>query len=423
LVGSTRYQVLHRFLLPVEDLLTSDQPQNTLARAVQSPFPRLRALLDGIAPGEAAIDMSIGEPRHAPPDFVVRLIEEHQAGFAKYPPINGIPELRQAIAHWLDRRYGLGSRVDAERNVLIVCGSREGLFSAIGPSLDRRPAHARPAVLIPNPFYQVYIAAALTSGAEPIFLPATAESGFLPDLDRIESDMALLERTRALYLCSPSNPQGAVAGPDYLARAIALARRHDFMLLADECYSEVYARHPPAGVLAVAAATGSFANVVAFNSLSKRSNLPGLRSGFVAGDPEFLARLSQYRNVMAPQMPLPIQRASAAVWADEAHVAPSRQLYAEKFRMAADTLGNQFGNPLPGGGFFLWLDAGHLGGGESASVRLWKRCGVKVLPGAYLSQKDVNGGDPGAAYVRVALVHDLATTRDALDRLRKALSE
>ncbi len=401
----------------------SDTPQNLLARAVQSPFPRLRTMLDGIQPGAPAIDMTIGEPRHTPPDFVVRILDEKKEGFAKYPPINGIPEMRQAIAQWLDRRYRLDGKVDAERNVHILCGSREGLFSAVAPALDRRPAHSRPAVLIPNPFYQVYIAATLTNGAEPVFLPATVETGFLPDLDRIESDKALLERTRAFYLCSPSNPQGAVASRDYLARAIKLARQFDIMLFADECYSEVYAERPPPGILEVAAETGGFANVVAFNSLSKRSNLPGLRSGFVAGDADFLSRLSQYRNVMAPQMPLPIQWASTAVWADEAHVMPSRQLYQEKFRLAVDVLGNRFGNPVPGGGFFLWLDTSHLGGGEAASVRLWKRCGVKVLPGAYLSQQDVNGGDPGAAYVRVALVHDLPTTRDALGRLRTALSE
>lgn len=403
--------------------MSANQAQDKLARAIQSPFPRLRTLLDGMEPGAPAIDMTIGEPRHAPPDFVVKLLDEHRAGFGKYPPINGIPELRQSIASFLDRRYGIGRHIDVEKNVHILCGSREGLFSAVPPAIDRRAAHPRPAVLIPNPFYQVYIAATLTAGAEPIFLPATAETGFLPDLDALERDTALLSRTRAFYLCSPSNPQGAVASRDYLARAIALARTYDFMLLADECYSEVYASRPPTGVLEVAAETGSLANVVAFNSLSKRSNLPGLRSGFVAGDGAFLTRLSQYRNVMAPQMPLPIQHASAAVWADEAHVGPSRALYQEKFRIAAEVLGNQFGNPTPGGGFFLWLDMSHFGGGEAASVRLWKRCGVKVLPGAYLSQKDARGGDPGAAYVRVALVHDLETTREALDRLRKALSE
>ncbi|MEZ5926237.1 MAG: aminotransferase class I/II-fold pyridoxal phosphate-dependent enzyme [Hyphomicrobiaceae bacterium] len=403
--------------------MNSDAPQNILARIVQSPFPRLRALLDGMEPGAPAIDMTVGEPRHAPPEFVARVIKEHEAEFAKYPPINGIHELRQSIARWLDQRYGLGGRLDAERNVHILCGSREGLFSAVAPALDRRSAHANPAVLIPNPFYQVYIAAALTCRAEPVFLPATVESGFLPDLDRLEADRALLERTRAFYLCSPSNPQGAVATPDYLRRAIGFARRHDFMLLADECYSEVYAEHPPPGALEIAAETGSFANVAVFNSLSKRSNLPGLRSGFVAGDGDFLSRLSQYRNVMAPQMPLPVQWASAAVWADEAHVGPSRRLYAEKFRLAQELLGNRFGNPIPGGGFFLWLDTSPFGGGEAAAVRLWKRCGVKVLPGAYLSQKDALGGDPGAAYVRVALVHDLKTTREALDRLRNALSE
>lgn len=391
---------------------------DVLARNIQSPFPRLRALLEGIAPGASAIDMTIGEPRHAPPALMMQKLVEASAEFGKYPPIIGTPELRQAIAHWIGRRYGLVGRIDPESHVHPLCGSREGLFSAMFPAIDRRARLEKPAALIPNPFYQAYIAATLAAGAEPIFLPAHRRTGFLPDLDRLEADGELLERTVACYLCSPSNPQGAVASADYLERAIRLARRHDIMLFADECYSEIYPSVPPPGALQVALErTGSLDNVIVFNSLSKRSNLAGLRSGFCAGDPAFIKRLAQFRNVAAPQMPIPIMAASTAIWSEESHVVESRRLYQQKFTMAREILGNRLPGGGPQGGFFLWLDVSRIGGGEQASVTLWQRSGVRVLPGAYLTHASGEAEDAGRDYVRIALVHDLATTEEALRRL------
>ncbi|MEZ5773530.1 MAG: aminotransferase class I/II-fold pyridoxal phosphate-dependent enzyme [Hyphomicrobiaceae bacterium] len=397
--------------------MTEPAARDIFARAIHSPFPRLKALIEGVAPGASPIDMTVGEPRHAQPAFLMEALATHQSEFGKYPAIVGLPELRGAIAGWIGRRYDLAGRIDPDANVHILCGSREGLFTAIFPALDRRPPIDRPAVLIPNPFYQAYIAAALGAGVEPVFLPALPETGFLPDLDALEKDRALLARTIAFYLCSPSNPQGTVASETYLERAIALCRANDIMLFCDECYSEVYADRPPPGALEVALKrTGSLANLLVFNSLSKRSNLPGLRSGFAAGDAGFIARLSQFRNVVAPQMPLPVQWASAAVWSDEAHVEASRAIYKAKFELSERLLGNRFGAPRPEGGFFLWLDLDRLGTGEDAALTLWKACGVKVLPGAYLTYRD-GGVDPGSRYVRIALVHDLATTEEALKRL------
>ena len=393
-------------------------PQNVFAKAIHSPFARLKTLLDGTPPGRDPIDLTIGEPRHAMPPFVMEKLVEASAGYGKYPMINGTTELRQAISEWLGRRYGLGNAVDPDKMIHPLNGSREGLFFATFPALDRREKLGRPAVLIPNPFYQTYLAATLAAGAEPAMLPASAANGFLPDLDALEKDTGLLSRTIAFYLCSPANPQGAVASAAYWERAIRMARKHDFILLADECYSEIYAAEPPAGALQVAIArTGSPSNVIAFNSLSKRSNLPGLRIGFAAGDPEFLARYSQFRNVSAPQLPLPTQHAGTAVWREESHVEANRALYRDKFDAAAELLGNRFGNVRPAGGFFLWLDMSRCGGGEAAALTLWKRTGVKVLPGAYLTYGPGMGSDPGLAYVRVALVQDLATTRQALGRI------
>jgi N-succinyldiaminopimelate aminotransferase len=401
--------------------------QDILRRAIQSPFPRLRKLLDGINPGDTPIDLTIGEPRHTPPEFYLRVLNEAASGFGKYPPITGTPELRQAIAAWHGRRHGLGAAIDPELHILPLNGSREGLVNALFPAVDRRPKLSRPAVLIPNPFYQAYLAGALAAGCEPVMVPATAATGHLPDLEALRQRPDLLARTVAFYLCSPANPQGAVASPGYLAQAIALARQHDFMLLADECYSEIYSTTPPHGALAVAhAASGDFANVLALNSLSKRSSLPGLRSGFAAGDADFIARFAQFRNVAAPQVPLPVQAASTALWADETHVEASRELYRAKFDAAAEILGNRVGDVRPAGGFFLWLDT-HSSDrlapdGAAAAVTLWQRCGVKVLPGAYLAYEDDEGRNPGQFHVRIALVADLATTRLALERIVRVIA-
>jgi len=384
---------------------------------VASPFARLAELLHGIAPGAPPIDLSLGEPRALIPSFLGPTLEQHLSEFGRYPPIRGIPALRQAIAVWLSRRYPtLAAQVDAEAEVLPLNGSREGLFSAVFPALARKASIARPAVLIPNPFYQAYAAAAAASGAEPVFLDSAGATQFLPALDAI--DEQLLRRTVALYLCTPSNPQGAVADRSYLAAAIALARRFDFMLFADECYSEIYSETPPPGALETAfAGNDNFANVVTFNSLSKRSGLPGLRSGFVAGDPAFIAAFARFRNVACPQVPLPIQHVSVRAWSDEAHVEQGRALYRQNFDIADAVLQGHYGYRRAQGGFFLWLDMAAHGGGEKAVKTLWKGCGVRLLPGKYLARTGASGVNPGVNHVRVALVHDSATTGEALGRI------
>jgi len=384
---------------------------------VRSPFARLSLLLEGTAPGASPIDLSLGEPKALIPTFLGPMLQEHLHEFGRYPPIRGIAPLREAIVEWLGRRYpDLTGQLDPDTQVLPLNGSREGLFSAIFPAMARKPHIERPAVLIPNPFYQAYAAAAAASGATPVFLPSTAEAGFLPTLDSI--DEALLQRTAAFYLCTPSNPQGAVADRSYLARAITLARRFDFLIFADECYSEIYDDVPPPGTLETAhAESGSFANVVAFNSLSKRSGLPGLRSGFVAGDPEFIAAFGRFRNVACPQVPLPVQHVSAEAWADERHVEQGRALYRRNFAIAGELLKGRYGYRKPEGSFFLWLKMAGFGGGEEAAKTLWKGCGVRVLPGAYLAQAEPDGVNPGTDYIRVALVQDADTTREALTRI------
>lgn len=386
--------------------------------SIQSPFARLRSLREGISPGASPIDLSLGEPKHGAPAIAAEIIADRKAGFSKYPPIGGIPEMREAIAGWLERRYpALEGQTDPGRHIVPLNGSREGLFSALFPARARKKVD-RPAVLMPNPFYQAYFAAAIAGQCEPVLLPATAETGFLPDLDALAPE--LLERTVAFYLASPANPQGAVASPEYLGRAVELARQHDFMLFVDECYSEIYADVPPSGALE-AGRDEAFRNVLAFNSLSKRSSAPGLRSGFVAGDPDFLATYLAFRNVACPQIPLPIQYASAALWSDEAHVAESRELYRRKFELAGKHLGALPGFSMPAGGFFLWLDLSDFDGGEAAAARIWKDCGVKILPGAYLAQPDETGSNPGFAYARIALVESLDVMAEAFERLARVL--
>ncbi len=388
--------------------------------AVLSPFTRLRRLLDGVPPGHAKpIELTVGEPREKMPGFIVDKIAEAQAEFAKYPPIRCSDELRGSIAEWIGRRFNIAGKIDPATEVHPINGSREGLFFASLPAVGRKKLDGRrSAILITNPYYQAYIAAALATNAEPVFLNATLETGFLPDLDEIADDHELLSRTAALYICSPSNPHGAVASPAYIQRALDLARRYDFMLFADECYSEIYTGEPPAGALEVAAATpDKFRNLVAFNSLSKRSNVPGLRSGFAAGDADFLETFAEVRNLSAPQMPGPIQHASAAIWSEEQHAVANRRAYWLKYDVCDQVLGNRLGYRRPAGGFFLWLETSHLGGGVEATVTLWKRTGVKVVPGAYLAQPGRNGVNPGDAYIRVALVHDPVTIREALERI------
>ena len=379
-------------------------------------FPRLRRLLEGVPPGGPELAMTIGEPKHPLPGIIAATVAEHAHEFALYPPNDGTPELRAAIAGWLARRYRVA--VDPDRQVIPLNGTREGLFNAGLALSPETKGGARPAVLMPNPFYQAYGAAALAAGAEAVPVPATAETGFLPDYAALPP--ALLDRVTLCYLCSPSNPQGAVADAGYWRELLALAERHDFRVLADECYGEIYRDTPPPGALEMAAAVGADPErVVVFHSLSKRSNAPGLRSGFAAGGPRSIAALRQLRAYGGAPLPLPLQRAATALWSDEAHVDASRALYREKFALADRVLGNMPGYTSPQAGFFLWL---RVGDGEAAALRLWRESGVRVLPGGYLGRATEAGPNPGQPYIRVALVADAGQVERGLEAIRATLS-
>lgn len=384
------------------------------------PFDRLRALLDGVEPPAelAPIGMHIGEPKHAPPHFVAEILADNQDGWGRYPPPGGSPELIEAIKAWLCRRYDLpDGMIDGARHVVPVAGTREALFLAALAAIPRAKKHlAKPVVLLPNPFYAVYYGAAVLAGAEPVLLPATPENGFQPDLATV--DPAILDRTGIAYVNSPSNPQGAVAPPEKIRAAIDVARAHDFVIAFDECYSEIYVGDPPSGGLAACAALGgALDHVLVFHSLSKRSSAPGLRSGFVAGDGDFIRAFKTLRQYGGATVPVPIQAASAALWSDEAHVVENRQRYRGKFAAALEILDGQLGASQPGGGFFLWLD---VGDGEAAARKLWADGAVRVLPGRYYAQ-DTQSGNPGANFIRIAIVHDIDTVRDGIGRIAEIL--
>jgi N-succinyldiaminopimelate aminotransferase len=392
------------------------EPASSTAPAVdsRSPFVRLTELIAGIEPGKPAINLSVGEPQHPIPDFVGPTLAAHIADFGRYPANKGIEPFRRAVAAWLDRRYKLTRPVDPESEVLVLNGTREGLFlAAIAARRWVARRNGKPAVLIPNPFYAAYAAGALAADCEPIYLPATRDSGFLPDLDAL--DDALLARTVACYIASPSNPQGAVADRNYLGKLMKLARRFGFLVFADECYCEIYSKDAPPGTLE--ASGPDFANVIVFHSLSKRSSLPGLRVGFAAGDRRFLGPYLELRNIAAPQVPTPAQYVAIAAYGDEAHVRENRKLYSEKFDLADQIVGRRYGYQRPAGGFFLWLDVSKQGGSETVTKKLWAEAGVRVVPGRYLAREQTDGTNPGADYVRVAMVQDKAATAEALHRL------
>ncbi|SFC64044.1 aminotransferase class I/II-fold pyridoxal phosphate-dependent enzyme [Tropicimonas isoalkanivorans] len=379
-------------------------------------FPRLRTLLADIAPAGEVIDMTIGEPRHAIPDFVGEIVSANVDAFAKYPPNDGTPELRQAICGWLRRRYGVS--VDPDTQVMALNGTREGLFNAAIALSPERKVGKPPAILLPNPFYQVYAVAALTVGAEPVFVPATAETGFLPDYTAVSPE--ILDRVTVAYICSPSNPQGAVADEAFWARLLDLAERHDFRIFADECYSEIYRTTPPPGAMQVAQARGADPErLVIFHSLSKRSNLPGLRSGFVASGPECMTRIRKLRAYAGAPVSLPLQRVAERAWADEAHVRTSLAIYQEKYRLADEIMAGVPGYAGPEGGFFLWLP---VDDGEAAARRVFEQAGVRVMPGAYFG-REVDGVNPGAGYVRVAMVAGMDELQRGLQALRRWLYE
>jgi aspartate/methionine/tyrosine aminotransferase len=377
-------------------------------------WPRLRALLDAHEGGGTTVHMTIGEPKHAFPPWVTDVIVENAAGFNSYPPNEGSPELRGAIATWISKRYGVS--VDADSQVMALNGTREGLYNAVIALCPETKNGKKPAVLMPNPFYQVYMIAAISGAADPIMVPATLETGHLPDFADLPEDV--LNRTTAAYICSPANPQGAVASRAYWAELIALAEKYDFKIFADECYSEIYRDAPPVGAIEVAHEIGADPDrVVIFHSLSKRSNLPGLRSGFVASGPGTMREIKQLRNYAGAPLPLPLQAAAAAVWADEDHVIQNRALYVEKYEVADRVLGNVPGYQSPEAGFFLWLPVDN---DEAAALKLWRETGVRVLPGGYLAQ-DVGGVNPGKTYIRAALVAPKDETARGIEAIRECL--
>ncbi|WP_420967834.1 aminotransferase class I/II-fold pyridoxal phosphate-dependent enzyme [Bradyrhizobium sp. B120] len=387
-------------------------------QAERSPFVRTTELLAPYQPAKPLITLSVGEPQHPVPDFVGPVLAKHTAEFGRYPMAKGIEPFRRAVATWLGSRFQLPRPVDPESEVLVLNGSREGLFfAAITAARHVAPRKGRPAILMPNPFYPAYGAGARAAGCEQIHLPTTLANGFLPDLDAI--DEATWARTVAFFIASPANPQGSVASRAYFARLKELADRFGFMILSDECYSEIYTREAPGSMLECAGP--DFRNVVAFQSLSKRSNLPGMRVGFAAGDRKFLAAFLELRNVAAPQVPVPLQHVAVAAYGDEAHVEENRRLYRIKFDFADQILGNRYGYKRPAGGFCVWLDVSDRGSDEAVTVRLYRDAGVRVIPGSYLAREQNDGSNPGAGYIRLALVSDSESTAEAMHRLVETL--
>lgn len=388
-----------------------------LARLQPYPFEKIRALLNGVSPPDLpAVSLAIGEPKHPTPDFIHQAVIEHMNGLANYPLTKGAVALREAIAAWLTRRFQLPEgAVDAEQHIIPVNGTREALFAFAQAVIDRTQDAA---VLMPNPFYQIYEGAALLAGAEPVFLACTEDNGFIPDFAAVPAET--WNRCQLLYLCSPGNPTGAVMPLETLKQVLELAEKHDFIIASDECYSELYfdEDQPPPGLLQAAAQMGNTAwkRCVVFHSLSKRSNAPGMRSGFVAGDADVLKQFLLFRTYHGCAMPPPFQMASIAAWNDEAHVQENRRLYRQKFAAVMDILAPVLDVKMPQAGFYLWpktpLDD------ETFTREMFAQAHVNVVPGSYLS-REVNGLNPGANRIRLALVASLDECIEAAGRIRR----
>ena len=391
------------------------------------PFEKLAKLKSGLTPpaGLPHIALSIGEPKHPTPAIIREGVIEHLHLLSSYPTTKGTAALREAMAGWIGRRFD--ARIDPESQILPVNGTREALFAFAQAVVARAAAPSdAPRVVMPNPFYQIYEGAALLAGAEPHFLNCTAANGFIPDYEAVSE--GVWERTQLLYLCSPGNPTGAVTGRDTLKRLIELADRHDFILAADECYSELYPDEgaPPPGLLQVAAEMGrtDFKRCVVFHSLSKRSNAPGLRSGFVAGDAEVLAKFFQYRTYHGCAMPPAHQAASVAAWNDEAHVRANRDTYREKFQRVLAILDGSLEVAPPDAGFYLWarVPGPATRGSDTEFARdLFAHCNITVLPGSYLSRES-DGINPGDGFIRMALVAPIEECAEAAERIRNFLN-
>ena len=389
---------------------------SNLSKLHPYPFQKIAELYSGVSPVDIPmVSLAIGEPKHKTPDIILDAIQENLAGFSNYPLTAGSLALRTTIADWLTRRFNLEDGLcDPVKNVLPVNGTREALFAFAQAVVDIKKPNAK--IVMPNPFYQIYEGAAFLAGAEPVFLACTEDNQFIPNFDEVSDDT--WNDCQLVYICSPGNPTGAVTSESQITQLLALAEKHDFIIASDECYSEIYfdENKPPEGLLEIAAKTGNteFKRCVVFHSLSKRSNAPGLRSGFVAGDAEVLKKFLLYRTYHGCAMSEPIQKASIAAWNDEQHVIDNRIQYRQKFDAVLDILKPIMNVELPEAGFYLWPD---VGSDDEAFTRdIYAQQHLKVVPGSYLA-RSVNGVNPGANRIRMALVATVEECIEAADRI------
>lgn len=391
-----------------------------MARLNPYPFEKLKVLTEAVTPADLpAVAWSIGEPKHQAPDFLQPTMAAHLGGFSNYPTTTGLPELREAISQWCNRRFQLGERgLDASRNVLPVTGTREALFAIVQATFDAGSSKRQ--VWMPNPFYQIYEGATFLAGGEPRYLPCLAENDYQPDYDALtDTDWG---HCQILFLCTPGNPSGTPLTLAQLTRLVEKARAHDVLLISDECYSELYRdeQQPPPGLLQACAAVspGDYSHCLVFHSLSKRSNLPGLRSGFVAGDADMIAEFLRYRTYHGCAMPIPHQHISIAAWQDEQHVVANRRLYNQKYEAVHAILGDKIPIRIPAASFYLWPNLER--DDEQVAVDWLAKANIRVLPGQYLG-RTIDGVNPGYGHVRIALVAELEACIDAAERLRALL--
>lgn len=378
------------------------------------PFEKLNALFADIQPANVPlIPLSIGEPKHAAPAFVRQAIEANFAHLSTYPNSKGLPELRQSIGNWLTNRFQLQS-IDTETQILPVSGTREAIFSFVQSAVDRSKS---PYVVMPNPFYQIYEGAALLAGATPYFVNCTADNDYKGDFRQVPSDV--WKKTEILFVCTPGNPTGAVLSSEDFQQLITLSDEYDFIIASDECYSELWFDQAPVGLLQVCAEIGrhDYKNCVVFHSLSKRSNLPGMRSGFVAGDAKLLAPYLKYRTYHGAAMPVQHQLASISAWDDEQHVEDNRIAYRQKFALFQSELSDRLPFKKPDAGFYYWLQ---VDDDEAFAKKLLSEANIKVLPGRYLS-RETEQGNPGENHVRMALVASIAQCEEVVERLKKII--
>ena len=396
-----------------------------LAKLQPYPFQKINELYQGVTPvDKPMVSLAIGEPKHATPEIIIKALESNLSGLSNYPLTAGTLELREAISQWLSNRFALAdTALSAEGHILPVNGTREALFAFAQTVVDRSKGSAK--VLMPNPFYQIYEGAALLAGAEVVFLPCTADNNFVPDFDAVNTDT--WNDCQLIYLCSPGNPTGAVIQEAQIRQLLELSEKHDFIIASDECYSEIYFDEdkPPVGLLEVAAKTGNtdFKRCVIFHSLSKRSNSPGLRSGFVAGDADILKQFLLYRTYHGCAMPLPTQAASIVAWGDETHVLNNRNQYREKFDAVLDILSPIMNVQKPDAGFYLWagLSKEHGMDDERFTRDIYEQQHLKVVPGSYLA-REVDGINPGKNRIRMALVAELDECIEAAERIKQFLA-